>query len=571
MDKYISLKDCLRELNKYSYSLPIILGKDINNNIHTKDLKELKNMLISGSTSSGKSVFLNSIINTILLTKTPKEVQLILIDFKRAEFHTYEDIPHLKYPVIYDVEEAVYKLAEIYTEREENKDKSYPDIVILLEDYADFLSLERIRSNVFQDLRRTIIRILTMGHTLGIYTILSSSKVSDNQLLERIRESIPNRLVGFLPTSQDSIAMLGEQGAEKLEGRGDMFFKNMDTNEKVRVQAPFISTDETENIVQRISRKKQVEMLRDVLYEDAKRAVIESGNATASYLQRHFKIGYNQAARLIDQLELNGIIGPKEGVKKRKIFLEKYEQPIEEEIKSEDNYKQEKLKPYGDILWLTKEKVKGALHMEEELPIKEIKLLPFLQEDIHYPDLSPFALIAGILKMYDIENSEMVEAVYGLDISKQKKWYKKFLLTIGQEKPNEEFTEGLILATLVRIANQYGNDFVIPLYKNAIQLFPTSKIFCDYISTMMNYLYDNPKERNEKIYKELQDIFKKIKKEEVEPRIWESMVLTNYCLTDLLGNDKSKAPYLSDIKQENKLKAIKERSCFNILFGEEYI
>jgi len=88
---------------------------------------------------------------------------------------------------------------------------------------------------------------------------------------------------------------------------------------------------------------------------------------------------------------------------------------------------------------------------------------------------------------------------------------------------------------------------------------------------MMNYLYDNPKERNKKIYKEIQEIFKKIKKDEVEPRIWESMVLTNYCLTDLLGNDKSKAPYLSDIKGENKLKAINERSCFDILFGEEYI
>lgn len=160
MDKYISLKDCLKQLNKYKYSLPIILGKDSNNDIHIKDLKDLKNILISGSTRSGKSVFLNSVINTILLTKTPKEVKLILIDFKQAEFQIYEDIPHLKYPVIYDTEEAVYKLGNIYYEREESKDKSYPDIVIIIDEYIDFLNLEKIHSNLFQDLRQRLARIL---------------------------------------------------------------------------------------------------------------------------------------------------------------------------------------------------------------------------------------------------------------------------------------------------------------------------------------------------------------------------------------------------------------------------
>ncbi|MDX9739259.1 MAG: FtsK/SpoIIIE domain-containing protein [Candidatus Dojkabacteria bacterium] len=253
MKNPLYLKDCLKELNKEKYSLPIILGKDSNNDIHIKDLKELKNILISGSTHSGKSVFLNNVINTILLTKTPKEVQIILIDFKQAELYIYENIPHLKYPVIYDVEQAVYTLADIYTEREENKDKSYPDIVILLEDYADFLSLERIHSNVFQDLRHWVMHILNNGNNLGIYTILSSSKVADNEFLKRIRESIPNRLVGFLPTSQDSTTVLGEQGAEELMGSGDMIFKNMDTNEKIRVQTPFISTEETEEIIKNIS------------------------------------------------------------------------------------------------------------------------------------------------------------------------------------------------------------------------------------------------------------------------------------------------------------------------------
>lgn len=248
------LKDSLKELNKKKYSIPIILGKDINNNIHIKDLKELKNILISGSTSSGKSVFLNSVINTILLTKTSQEVQFILIDFKKAEFHIYEDITYLKYPVIYDIEQAVYTLADIYSEREEKKEKSYPDIVILLEDYADFLSLENMRNNLFQDLRHWLLRILSNGNNLGIFMILSSSKISDNMFLKIVRDKIPNRLVGSLPSSKDSITMLGEEGAEDLVGSGDMIFKNVDTNKKIKVQTPFISTEETEANISKFKR-----------------------------------------------------------------------------------------------------------------------------------------------------------------------------------------------------------------------------------------------------------------------------------------------------------------------------
>jgi hypothetical protein len=144
-------------------------------------------------------------------------------------------------------------------------------------------------------------------------------------------------------------------------------------------------------------------------------------------------------------------------------------------------------------------------------------------------------------------------------------------LSIVAVDQKEEFVENLILNLLFNLREQYDNEYVLPLWKNAILLFPTSKICCDYTTTMIDYLYEHSEERNEKIYKELQEIFKKIKKEEVDQRIWESMVLINYCLIDLLGNDKSKAPYLTDIKQGNILKAMEERTCFDILFGEEYI
>jgi len=573
-NRYISLKDCLKVLDKDKYSLPVILGKDSNNDIHIKDLKDLKNILISGSTQSGKSVFLKSFVNTILLTKTPKEVKFIMIDTKMVELDTYNGIEYLLTPVINNMEEA-YQIFSWCLEEIERRVKSNttnPSIVIIIDEFADVMLTDPYKATRLE-------KIVKEGSKVGIYTILSTSSPRKTVVTDTLQKYIKGRLAGALPSSEDSITVLGEKGAEDLMGYGDMIFKNMDTNEKIRVQVPFISTEETESIVSSIYKEKKPKVIeykevveeKGPLYESAKKLVIEKKQASPTFLQKHLNIGYNYAARLIEQLEKDKVITPEGKNRKREILLDNYQPPIEEEVIKEENVKNEQQKPTGEILWLTKEEVKDALHMEEELPIKEIKLLPFLQEDLHHPDLSPFALIAGILKIYDMENSEMVETIYGVDISKQKKWYKKFLLTIGQEKPNEVFTEGLILTTLVRIANQYGNDFVISLYKNAMLLFPTSKIFCDYISTMMNYLYDNPKERNKKIYKEIQEIFKKIKKDEVEPRIWESMVLTNYCLTDLLGNDKSKAPYLSDIKEENKLKAINERSCFDILFGEEYI
>ena len=247
----VHLKDCLKGKDLDKYEIPICLGRTNNGEILIKDFADIHNLLISGATCSGKSVFLNSVINTILLTKTPKEVQLLLIDFKQAEFHFYKDIPHLKYPVIYDVEEAVYALGRIFNERDNNKEESYPDIVIVLEDYADFIQLERIHSNLFQDLRHWIMHILLYGNTLGIYTVLSSSKISDNNLLVRIRESIPNRLVGYLPTSEDSIIMLGQEGAEKLLGSGDMIYRNIKSGETERVQTPYISTNETEKIIKK--------------------------------------------------------------------------------------------------------------------------------------------------------------------------------------------------------------------------------------------------------------------------------------------------------------------------------
>lgn len=331
-ERYISLKDCLVNKDLEKYQIPICFGRDSNGEIVIKDLTKIGNLIVSGMTTSGKSVFLNSVINTILLTKDPKEVQLLLIDFKRAEFHTYENISHLEYKVIYDVEEAVYVISNLYNEREKMERGSYPDIVVIIDDYADFLLLEGIRSNVFQDLRHWMMHILVNGNNLGIYTILSSSMISDNIFLTNIRNRVPNRLVGFIPTSQDSLTILGEKGAEDLLGKGDMIYRDIKKNERVRVQVPFISSEDQELVVNSVPKTtrfreldiEKIEEETDPLYEDAKKLTIESRKASASFLQRKLVISYIRASTLIDELEKEGVIGAQKGSKPREILIDRY-------------------------------------------------------------------------------------------------------------------------------------------------------------------------------------------------------------------------------------------------------
>lgn len=254
MDKYISLKDCLKQLNKDKYSLPIILGKDSNNDIHIKDLKDLKNILISGSTSSGKSVFLNSFINTILLTKSPKEVQFIIIDSKMFGIQMYKlliyrGVEHLLVPVITDMKEVGEMLSWCTSEIEKRKksNTTKPTIIIVIDEFSDIMLNSPVFAKGLED-------IVNEGSKVGIYTIISTSSPRDTVITDTLQKYIKVRIVGALPSSADSTTVLGEQGAEDLLGSGDMIFKNMDTNEKIRVQAPFISTEETEKIVKEFKK-----------------------------------------------------------------------------------------------------------------------------------------------------------------------------------------------------------------------------------------------------------------------------------------------------------------------------
>lgn len=314
----IKLKDLIKEKLRDDYEIQVILGKDKEEKVV---IKNLDNLLISGHTSSGKSMFLNSVIYTILNTSSSEELELVLIDTKQVEFYVYEGIKYLKGKVNHTVDESVAVLEECLSEikRREEEHVRGPFIVVLIDEFADLV----IQNPKSEEL---ICKIAKKGKDFGVYILLSSSMASERVFTEKIKESIPKRLIGSVASREASLWLLEEEGAEELMGSGDMIFKDMNTGEQIRVQTPFVSTEESEKIVQRVLGNKRIDSiyrLKDILYEDAKGVVIESGNATSSFLQRHFKIGYNQATRLIDQLELNGVIGPKDGVKKREILRKK--------------------------------------------------------------------------------------------------------------------------------------------------------------------------------------------------------------------------------------------------------
>lgn len=330
-DRYISLKECLQYKALKKYEIPICLGKDTNGDLQIKDFVDIGNLLIAGMTSSGKSVFINSFINTVLLTKDPEEVKFIMIDLKRVELSPYNGIAHLLYPVCEDGEVAIQLLdwciEEVEKRKSENKKKPY--IAVVIDEFSD-LMLGDYRTN------SKLENIAKKGSKVGIYMLLSASVPRATVFTPELKEAIPTRLVGDLMTSIDSRELIEEESGIDLLGNGDMIYKNVESGERIRVQTPFISTDDQMVIIRSISKVneyKEIELKeiieeQDPLYENAKKLTIENKKASVSFLQRKLEIGYNRAARLFDQLEKNGVIGPQKGVKPREVLIDKYEEPI---------------------------------------------------------------------------------------------------------------------------------------------------------------------------------------------------------------------------------------------------
>ncbi len=505
-NKTVDLKQLIKKIPKDKHKLPVILGKDGKNNTL---IKELDDTLLVGKASSGKTTFLHPIINTILLTKTPEEVKLILIETKTNSFDIYKDIPHLFAPVVKDRKKAIGALKEYQPDilkrlrllrghtqsrslEEYNKKykEKFPYIVIIINEYSDLL-------NEFEG-EENINRILGAGKFAGIYMILSTSEYSDDVVSKTIKNRCNSKMIGVLPVKK-SRSLLGKKNVENLQGMGDMIYKNTQNEEKIRVQTPWISSEQREDIVKEIIQKF-----------------------------------------------------PKEGLKEDLIA--------------------------SSLFWHTQEELEDRLGKGRAKTIEQIELYPIFiftdDKDNYFID----SLIYGVLKTYDFTNEdiEQIARKYNINISQQKKYYKKLLLKQVEEHfqsdiPNEFFLEEALMSSLISLRDRTSIDFAIPFFRNSVKLLPSSSIISDYIHAEIDYLFENPSKRNKDIYKKLKELFKKIKKEELLDYIWDNLVLINYCLTDLLEEDHSKDEYIKEIKDERIISAIKERSCSEILFGEDYI
>ncbi len=364
----VKLKNLLEEFDyrKNGHHLNLALGRDVSGNTMFANLVKMPHMLIAGSTGSGKSVCIHSLILSLLYQKSPSELKLILIDPKRVELPLYNGIPHLLTPVIVDLNKvnnafkwaikemedrykilssaAVKDLAS-YNERIKNPEDIMPYIVIIVDELAD------IMASFGKEVEGGIVRLAQMARAVGIHLVLSTQRPSVEVLTGLIKANITSRIALQVASQVDSRTILDFSGAEKLLGNGDMLFLAGDVGKTKRIQGSFVSEKEIKDVVKFLRKQagdveyeeditatpeKQIVMadqgsFDDPLYEQAKDLVIKTGKASASYLQRRFRIGYARAASLLDMLETQRIVGPSDGSKPRKVLISE-KKPTESEI-----------------------------------------------------------------------------------------------------------------------------------------------------------------------------------------------------------------------------------------------
>ena len=347
------------------------LGKNIMGNVIWCEINKTPHLLVAGSTGSGKSVCINGIICSILMRAKPDEVKLVMVDPKKVELSGYNGVPHLMRPVVTDPKEASVALAKIVSEMERRYDtfsetktkniatyndyvekmnktllpdeqiKKMPFIVVIIDELADLMLVAS------KDVEASIMRITQMARAAGIHLIIATQRPSTDVITGVVKANIPSRISFAVSSSIDSRTILDMTGAEKLLGKGDMLFLPMGEADPERIQGAFISDDEIKRIIdytieqqkaeydqafmnlsgdseKSASQKEdmaQVEEYDDPLYNEIVEFVIESQKASASLLQRRFKLGYNRAARIIDLLEERGIIGPPNGSKPREVLV----------------------------------------------------------------------------------------------------------------------------------------------------------------------------------------------------------------------------------------------------------
>lgn len=347
-------------------TLTIVLGRDVSGAPCYADLARMPHLLVAGSTGTGKTIFLNSLIASLLYQNSPSILRFILIDPKRVEFSAYHELPHLLTPVIFDAQRSVNSLKWLISEMERRFDvlsgngsrdinsyntkilkeggETLPYIVLIVDELADLMASKG------REMEAGIVRLAQMSRAVGIHLVLATQRPSVEVITGLIKANVTSRVTFQVASQVDSRTVLDMAGAEKLLGLGDMLFISAEVAKPKRVQGAYVSEKEVRKVVDYTKSKNPPSLLEerflenhlaeelektlegespgledfsggeDSLYEEAKRTVVEEKKASASYLQRRLRIGYARAARLLDMLERQGIVGPAEGAKPREIY-----------------------------------------------------------------------------------------------------------------------------------------------------------------------------------------------------------------------------------------------------------
>jgi S-DNA-T family DNA segregation ATPase FtsK/SpoIIIE len=365
----ISLRELLESepYRRSTSKLTIALGKTIHGEPYMADLATMPHLLIAGSTGTGKSVGINSMLTSVLYRSTPDDVRLIMIDPKRLELGMYEDIPHLLTPVVVDPKQAAnalrwavremeerYKtlaaegvrnieqynrnvnqaIAEKRTPRDGQEQKPLPFIIVLIDELADLMM---VASN---EVEQSICRLAQMARAVGIHLILATQRPSVDVITGLIKANMPSRISFRVSSKTDSRTILDSNGAEQLLGKGDMLFLPPASSRFIRLHGPYISEQESARLASFLRKQGKptydesitaeekttaegVALDKDDLYDEAARIVVQSGQASISYLQRRLRVGFSRAARLVDMMEVEGLVSAAAGGKAREVLVDK--------------------------------------------------------------------------------------------------------------------------------------------------------------------------------------------------------------------------------------------------------
>lgn len=364
---------------KSTTKLPLAMGKLVDGTPYVSSLTEMPHLLVAGTTGSGKSVGINALINSILFRSSPEEVKFIMIDPKQVELKIYEGLPHLLTPVVTDVKKAASALTWVLKEMQERYKlfaaaqvrsieqynrfvktltphghdeaipltRPIPYIVIVIDELYDLMAV------VAKEVETAIGRLSAMARAVGIHLIIATQRPSRDVITGVIKSNLPARVAFQVREKLESRLILDQNGAETLEGKGDMLFLPPGSSRVIRIHGGFLSTIETQRVIQYIARqapqefdsvvlKEKSDILsgeadsadnyEDPLFKDAVKLVVSTKIATASNLQRKMRLGYARAARLLDNMEERGIVGPPNGVKSREILIS--EEEIEKWLES---------------------------------------------------------------------------------------------------------------------------------------------------------------------------------------------------------------------------------------------